>query len=535
MECLGSCSGPVGPRIIPQKVRGRLTIKSTYVKIYFTEHLKQNREKERRRDEMAELIRIKGLGGWNEIGASSTLVQCYDDLGCKRNLLIDAGVRMINPPREGKGSVSKSEPHAMPGCTIHAVLLTHAHADHASNVPNIFKENPDADLFATGPTFYIAGQSWLEFIFLMTNGHVEVPMDYILGFSSAVRRILETQKKNIVKKPGWVDIFPGISAYFGPNGHIRGSAFIVLKIGEKQIMFSGDISVYDSPTVKGMKIPEEFIGQLDVLFMESTYGDREVPEREEEEERMARLANEAGQMGGSSVWPAFAIGRSPDIFLAQMARNVEPLPMLDGSGRKILEIYADPERGYWSELDYSYDIDLNSEKVRRQIVGSKSQRTRRILSGDSINTVATAGMMSSGSCSSQYILDDIITGGGMSNREYRRRVNDFLSNPNNLIGVTGYQAENTDGWALLQAYDNGRRLEYDGRKIDIACQVVRFQLTSHASGFQLAEITKSLNPKKTFIGHGNKAGREGLEKNLRLIGYKGQIYVPDNGNIIEAV
>ncbi len=465
---------------------------------------------------MAELLGIKGLGGMDEIGASSTLVFTTDDLGNSRNIVIDSGMRVRNERLEGGKLVSRSEGHLIPQETIHAVLVTHAHLDHVGNMPFLVDANPQAAVFMTLPTLHIAGETYMDTIRIMREGRSSfssVDWDSISKFSRGAKIIIMDNQDNTIKKPGWVNLFPGIDAYFGPNGHIRGSAFIVLKVGSRMIMFSGDISVFDSPTVRGMKVPEEFIGRLDAIFIEATYGHREFERsRAEEEDRMARLANETIANGGSCLFPAFGIGRSPDVFLALLIRGVNPL-YLDGMGRKILDIYTD-RVGYWSELDHSSGVNLESDP-RIQLIKDRAERDYIIYGSEKFNVVTTAGMMIEGSCAWQYA-----------------QGNGFLENPFNLLGQTGYQAEYTEGKALEEVIDGGKEVSFGGRKLTVQARVVRLGLSSHASGMQLADIVNRLKPAKTFINHGTEEGRTGLENNLGLLGYTGEIHKPKNMDMI---
>lgn len=462
-------------------------------------------------------LRIKGLGGFDEIGASGAQIEVLGNIN--KNLLIDSGIRMIN--RKINGSfVRRSEGHIFPDTEIHAALITHGHADHAVNLPYILNRFRSAKTLMTRPTFYIAGQMWLNTLYLMGDRRIETDIQYQAEFAEGAKIAVVENKENIITAPGWTEVFPGIEAYFGPAGHIRGAAFIVIRIDigngkHIHIMFTGDISVFDSPTVKGMRLPEEFVGKLDAIFVEATYGDRVLLPREEEEARMGYWASRTLDEGGNCLAPAFGIGRSPDAYLAQLSYGIKPA-FLDGMGQAIMNIYADPERGHWCELDHSAGIDLQNDE-RIKYVEDRNHRYELIYEGGPFSVVTTAGMLIEGSCAWQYAIR-----------------NHFLENKRNTLLLTGFQAENTEGREIEESIEGQRPIQLGGREIMVSAHVPkRLQLSSHADGVQIADIVNKLRPRKIFIVHGHDNGRRGLKRNLENLGYHGEINLPKNGDTIE--
>ncbi len=457
-------------------------------------------------------FKIKGLGGMDEVGASSAQIEIP---GINRNLLIDFGIRMRNKRGPDGARLNSTDGPVAPDAKIDAALITHAHNDHMGELPRIWpgilRDNPDAKVIMTKPTFYIACQLWLNTSYLMESAKIAATKEGRKNFNRGMRLLVE--RPQLIEKPAWTEIFPGVETLFYPNGHIRGSAAIVLKANGKTIMFTGDMSKYDSPTVKGMQVPEELIGKLDAVFTESTYGDRVLIPRSEEEDRMAELAKETLNRGGICLAPAFGVGRCPDAALAQYIRGVAPL-YIDGMGKRFMDISASPE-GYWCDLDHFSGVDFKTCGIR--YVENKNERMDLIYEGGAFSVVTTAGMMVEGSCAWQYATR-----------------NSFLRNPLNAVLQTGYQAENTEGYDLQTAARNGEPFWIDGRRITVRAQVPdQLQLSSHADGLQIADMISALRPRKVFVIHGNDNGREGLKKNLLNLGFGGETHLPRNGDTIE--
>lgn len=456
-------------------------------------------------------LRIKGLGGFSEIGASGAQIEVLGNIN--KNLLVDSGVKMVNRKENGT-FIRRSEGHNFPDKEIHAALITHGHADHVANLPYILSQYPSAKAFMTRPTTQIAGISWKSTVYLMSEKKIDADLHYQEEFVKGAKIATLENEENIIKTPGWTEIFPGIEAYFGPAGHIRGAAFVVIRAGGITIMFTGDISIFDSPTVKGMKLPEEFVGKLDAIFVEATYGDRVLLPREEEEDRMGYWAKRTLDEGGNCLAPAFGIGRSPDAYLAQLNYGIKPA-FLDGMGKAILDIYADAE-GSWCDLDQSVGIDLQNDP-RIKFVEGRNHRQELIYEGDPFSVVTTAGMMVEGSCAWQYAMR-----------------NHFLENQRNTLLLTGFQAENTEGREIEEGIEGQRPVRLGGREIMVTARVPkRLQLSSHADGVQIADLVNKLRPRKVFIVHGYDAGRRGLKRNLENLGYRGEIHLPENEETID--
>jgi metallo-beta-lactamase family protein len=108
----------------------------------------------------------------------------------------------------------------------------------------------------------------------------------------------------------FIDIVPGVHLQYMDAGHILGSAGVILEIEENgkktRFCFSGDIGRPEMPVIKNPIIPSD----LDVLIMESTYGNKLHQVTDKVEEEVASLINKVAQRKGKIIIPAFAVGRT---------------------------------------------------------------------------------------------------------------------------------------------------------------------------------------------------------------------------------
>ena len=88
---------------------------------------------------------------------------------------------------------------------------------------------------------------------------------------------------------------------------------------QRVIVFSGDIGLKGSPIVRDPTPLEN----ADMVFLESTYGDRDHRSRNQTLEEFREILAEAVQKGQKVLIPAFAIGRTQEILyrLAEMIRG----------------------------------------------------------------------------------------------------------------------------------------------------------------------------------------------------------------------
>jgi hypothetical protein len=100
-------------------------------------------------------------------------------------------------------------------------------------------------------------------------------------------------------------IADGVGLTLRRAGHILGAATAELRMGERTIVFSGDLGRYDDVF---MPDPEP-IAAADYVVVESTYGNR-IHAKHDPMEALGAVIERTVQRGGTVVIPAFAVGRT---------------------------------------------------------------------------------------------------------------------------------------------------------------------------------------------------------------------------------
>src|SRR5262245_1970892 len=93
-------------------------------------------------------MKLTFLGGADEVGASSTLVEIAG-----KRLLIDAGIRIS--PKTSRGIANDQLPDLHPITAAGGpdfILVTHAHTDHTGALPLVVEQYPHVPVLATIPT-----------------------------------------------------------------------------------------------------------------------------------------------------------------------------------------------------------------------------------------------------------------------------------------------------------------------------------------------------------------------------------------------
>ncbi len=273
-------------------------------------------------------IRVLGAGGGEVTGSA------YHVETSRASVLVDAGLFQGGADLEDRNVV----PPGLDLRRLDAVLLTHAHLDHTGRLPLLFKEGYEGPVYATAATVDLALIILKDTAKLQAQDVMrlnrkrqradEPPLEPLYG-AEHVEPILE--RSRVVELDGSTEVAEGIRVRFLEAGHLLGSASLELTLedaGERKVVvFSGDLGPTMMPIIREFRPPSG----ADVVFLESTYGDRDHRPYPATIAEFSSIVGSIAATRGKILVPTFAIGRAQQLLyhLALVFRDgaVHPFPV----------------------------------------------------------------------------------------------------------------------------------------------------------------------------------------------------------------
>lgn len=446
------------------------------------------------------LVEVVALGGANEVGASATIIKVAGV-----SILIDAGVRVGGAKRGGplpSFELIKEAPDVM--------LVTHAHMDHTGALPGVVPRLGKSLIHMTTPTLHLLQA--LQGDSAASSSKEEDNEGTKTSYSSEE---VEAMFSLIVAQGFCQPFYPipnreDIVVEFWPNGHILGSASILIDTPEARIVWMGDYSVTPQPTIGGLNL-QSFTERLsdrpvDVLVSEGTYGVSVHPARVKESERFLDLLEDVAERGGKTLIPAFALGRAQDLVHTiregKLAGRLSDVPVyLDGMTQPVTVVYQNIAHQSYPHMKEPLVL-LDPE---HQIMKANAQSRAKIMSGEAKGpciVIASSGMLIGG-----------------KSVEYAKA---FAGDRKNAIFLSGYQDEESPGRKLLGLRRGSKWHLADGTKMTVKCTFGRYHTSAHADGAQIQEVIRALSPKHTALVHGDAPSLQAL---ALAIGHNAKVLV----------
>jgi metallo-beta-lactamase family protein len=445
-------------------------------------------------------MRVEFLGGARTVTGSATLLE----KGSLRGL-VDCGLFQGGKALEERNW--KIQPYH-PG-NLSFILLTHAHIDHSGLIPKLVKEGFRGKVICTKATFDLCE------VMLRDSAHIQETEaewqnrrrrrsgdEEVFPLYTAKDAEKSLQYFQPVRYEEIVVPAEGLRVRFRDAGHIVGSAIIELWVGEgdleKKLVFSGDLGNRGSPIVRD----PSWIEEGDMVWLESTYGDRLHKSREETTEELRQIVQEAMAHRGKVVIPAFAVERTQDLIytLGQSIRKGF-LPSIP--------IYIDSPLAISATEIFRRNPDTFDRETRELLLGGNDPfdlpelvYTRTSEESKAINEDPRPGIIisASGMCDSGRI---------------KHHLKHHLWREESHIVFIGYQGEGTVGRRIV---DGAKTIRLFGEEIAIKARIHTLGgFSAHGDQKGLLEwLSHFNNPHlEVIVNHGEEKTAMALSQLIR--------------------
>lgn len=525
-------------------------------------------------------MHITFIGAVREVTGSMHMISTDND-----NILLDCG--MFQGRR--KEAAEKNSVLPFDPSIITNVILSHAHIDHSGRLPLLVSKDFFGRIYATR-----ASHDSCRYL-LPDSAKIQESDAKYLNYKTVKRALAEMQGENgtisgrdardikkilkeknshrindhiileFIEKYGLKQIEPlysisdadhaltlfeglpyrrqatvgkDVTCTFYEAGHILGSAVSIIKAKSgdkaKTICYTGDIGRFSKPILRDPVLKfEEGDRDIDLLVMESTYGDREHEAVIDLKPRLRDVLNKTIERGGSIIIPSFAFGRTQELlyYIHELydEGSVPRVPVWVDSplATNITKVFAEHPEVYDAE---THETFLQSGKnpfdfsqvyftgsVEESIAITRETRPHIVISA-------------SGMCEAGRILHHL---------RYK------IHNPQNTILAVGYMAQNTLGRRIVE---EGTRFAREGRKGDpplmrfygkeypLLAEVEKIGgFSAHGDRNEMLRFLQdsNLNIKKIALVHGEEDQTLAFRDFLRSHGFS--VAVPKKGETIDIV
>lgn len=433
-------------------------------------------------------VTITFLGGTGTVTGSKYLVE-HDG----HRLLVDCGLfqgyKLLR--------LRNWSPLPMVPGQIHAVILTHAHLDHSGYTPLLAREGFHGRVWATPATRDLCGILWPD------SGHIQeedaafanrhgiskhkpaLPLYTKADAVAALKRLHAASfGKPFEPIKGW-------KATFSEAGHILGAASLLLEVGGRRILFSGDLGRPDDLIMKPPAPPPA----ADVVLIESTYGDRTHPKEDLLGELGPALQRVAAR-GGVAVIPVFAVGRAQAVLYA--ISQLKASQTIPGA----LPVFLDSPMAVHTTGLFEHHPD--GYRLTPQEATAMSHVAAMVETPEQSKAIARRHgpmviLSASGMATGGRVLHHLAL---------------YAGDHRNMIILTGYQAPGTRGATLSSG---ARNVRIHGQDVAVNAEVVQLESASaHADSHQLLDWLRAMPgaPQQVYVVHGDMGASDELRKRI---------------------
>ncbi len=325
---------------------------------------------------------------------------------------------------------------------------------------------------------------------------------------------------------------------FYEAGHILGSAISIVRSQANgrtvTVGYTGDIGRFDKPILRdpclNFEAPDR---KLDLLIMESTYGDRFHEPVVDLKPRLKTVLREACERGGTILIPSFAFGRTQELLYVlhelYMENAVPKLPVYVDSplATRITKVFGEHPEVYDQEAHETFLQSGRNPFRFDQIRFVQSVDESIALTRDEAPHIVISA---SGMCEAGRILHHL---------RYR------IHNPRNTILIVGFMANHTLGRRIMEqgeAYAAAERrgpapeVKFMNKTYPLAAHVVKIGgFSAHADRDELMRfLTRSnLEIKRIAVVHGEEEQTLAFARHLNQNGYEATAPKPGEKIILD--
>ena len=382
--------------------------------------------------------------------------------------------------------------------TIDYVILSHAHIDHSGNLPQLVRQGFRGRVFARQATTDLCDIMLRDSCFLQKRD-----LEYInkkrrkegkklfepLYEESDVDALMQLFVPTHMHDPR--EIARGITLEFFNAGHILGSALVQLDIKSDhgrshRLLFSGDLGQPNQPILRHYEYPSG----ADILLCESTYADKYHPSADDVELRLEKYLKYIDRHNSKLLIPAFSVGRTQQIVYFLNRLNAK------GKVPREVKVYIDSPLSQKATKIYANHREVYNDEAKAMVAAGKDPLT-------------FPGMTFVGTPEESMALNDmrgpmiIIAASGMcEGGRVVHHLKNCVRDPDNIILICGFQAENTLGRRVVEEHSPLRIL---GEEIELKAKVeVINALSAHADRAGLKDWLGEVkdNVRHAFAIHG---------------------------------
>ena len=402
---------------------------------------------------------------------------------------------------------------------VQALILTHVHIDHIGRIPYLLEAGFNKPIYCTKPT--------AKMLPIMLEDAMRLG---ITRNRRLIKEVLDDIKRLVCPLPYgvWTNTLngkshdelthskSGLEFRFQHAGHILGAAYVETDFNDQRYVFSGDLGSRCTPIMRDPISPE----RADVLVLESTYGDRIHEGRETRLHRLESILCETMQNRGTTIIPAFSLGRTQEILyelnlimeeighktqctLLKQIDVIVDSPM----ALKLTDIYEQLEE-YWDEeanevlsvdrqpLVFKNLFEVHSGGDHREVMEhlQKSGKPAIIIAG-------------SGMCTGGRVVDYLKA---------------FLGRVNTDVLFVGFQGEGTPGRAIQNCQSGQGKVWLDHQEIQVKAKTHTLTgYSAHADQHDLVRFVEGIvvKPSEIRLVHGESSAKAALGEKLRGLGY----------------